>query len=236
MKMKNKRAEQDLKRKEHKAALAQAKRRRRAEPLLERAEPEKNEKQRILIVCEGKNTEPSYFKKFKLATAEIKALGKGNNTVSLVNSAYQLSQKEKFDQVWCVFDKDSFPASNFNNAIIIAKSHNFGVAYSNQAFEYWLILHFEDHQGGAMDRRDYAKKLNGYLAPYSVKYSTSSKLITNEIFDILLSQSEIESKTRQELAIERAERNMKHFDNTNPAIEESSTRVHELVKELLKFQ
>ncbi|MGN6417310.1 MAG: RloB domain-containing protein [Pseudobacter sp.] len=36
--------------------------------------------------------------------------------------------------------------------------NNIQIAYSNQAFEYWLILHFEDHQGGKIDRNDYHKK------------------------------------------------------------------------------
>ena len=47
-----------------------------------------------------------------------------------------------------MFDKDDFSANDFNNAITIAESNNLGVAYSNQAFEYWIILHFDDHQGG----------------------------------------------------------------------------------------
>lgn len=49
-----------------------------------------------------------------------------------------------------------FNNTDFNNAIQIAEANNFGVAYSNQAFEYWIILHFNDHQGGGLDRRDLA--------------------------------------------------------------------------------
>ncbi|WP_394333999.1 RloB domain-containing protein [Chryseolinea serpens] len=52
----------------------------------------------------------------------------------------------------------------------VAAANGFGIAYSNQAFEYWLILHFEDHQGGAMARADYGNKLNRYINPLGASY------------------------------------------------------------------
>ena len=109
----------------------------------------------ILIVCEGKNTEPSYFKQFRISSAIVKSIGEGYNTISLVKRAKQLAKRKKYDQIWCVFDADpkldnTKQAQNFNNAIKLAEKHKFGIAYSNQAFEYWLILHLDDHQGGAM--------------------------------------------------------------------------------------
>jgi hypothetical protein len=70
-------------------------------------------------------------------------------------------QKEKsYDQVWCVFDADPKPnnpnqAKNFNDADALAARKGFSVAYTNQAFEYWLILHFYYHQGGGMNRNDF---------------------------------------------------------------------------------
>jgi len=127
--MKNKKDEQIQKKKKHLEEIRKAKRRKRnQEPNLERPEPQKDEKQKILIVCEGKNTEPSYFKKFKLSTATIKVVGEGYNTLSLVNRAIQLSKKEDYDQVWCVFDKDDFSNKNFNSAIFKAEEIGFKVA------------------------------------------------------------------------------------------------------------
>ena len=94
------------------------------------------EKEIILIYCEGKNTEPSYFLQFELVTAEIKSLGEGKNTKTLVQKAITLSKKRDYDQVWCVFDMDEHGVQNFNDAVRIAEQNNIGVAYSNQAFEY----------------------------------------------------------------------------------------------------
>lgn len=233
MKRKNKEEEQKRERQEHKKKLQEAKRRRRGEePNLERSEPTDNEKQKILIVCEGENTEPLYFEQFKLTTATIKAVGEGYNTTSLVRRAEKLSKKDDYDQVWCVFDKDDF--DEFNDAIYMAEGMGFHVAYSNQAFEYWLILHFEDHQGGGMNRDDYCAKLNSYLKKFGVEYDCESKLITDEIFTIL--QSKQNGKSRQTLAIERAKRILKYHEDVSPAKAESSTTVFKLVEELEKYR
>jgi len=230
--MKDKKAEQIAAKKKHREHL---KSKRREEASLERHEPIKVEKPTILIVCEGKNTEPSYFRKFKLSTATIKAIGEGYNTISLVNRASQLSNENKYDQVWCVFDKDDFSLEDFNNAIDIAEAQNFKVAYSNQAFEYWMILHLEDHQGGGMHRDDYDKKLNYLLKPFGIKYDgQGSKIITEEIFDILEGIDENTNKERVEIAIKRAKRNLKNHEDVSPALAESSTTVFKLVNELRK--
>lgn len=233
MKMKDKKAEQIAAKKKHREQL---KHKRREEASLERPEPMKVEKPTILIVCEGKNTEPSYFRKFKLSTATIKAIGEGYNTISLVNRATQLSNEKEYDQVWCVFDKDDFSLEDFNNAIDIAEAQNFEVAYSNQAFEYWIILHLEDHQGGGMHRDDYDKKLNDLLKPFGVKYDgQGTKIISEEIFEILESIDEKTNKERVETAIKRAKRNLEIHNDVSPALAESSTTVFKLVKELRKY-
>ncbi len=233
MKMKDKKAEQIAAKKKHRELL---KSNRRKEATIDRAEPVKIEKPTILIVCEGENTEPSYFRQFRLSTATVKAIGEGYNTVSLVNRGVQIASKRRYDQVWCVFDKDDFSINDFNNAIQIAKANNFGVAYSNQAFEYWMILHFDDHQGGGMHRNYYDKKINDLLKPFGLSYDAKgSKVVTEEIFELMDSIDENLNKNRKDVAIERAKRNLNNHDINNPAIAESSTTVYELVEELLKY-
>jgi hypothetical protein len=228
--MKNKKAEQQKRRNELKAQRRQAK-------SLDREIPSIIEKPTILIVCEGQNTEPSYFNNFKLSSATVKSIGEGYNTVSLVERAIMLSQRKVYDQVWCVFDKDGFDDANFNSAINLANQNNFGVAYSNQAFEYWIILHFNDHQGGGITRDLYDKLINKYLNPFGLKYDgKKSKIISDDIFDILESIEKKSGKARKTLAIERAKRNYQLLTHQNPAKEESSTTVYKLVEELDKYR
>jgi hypothetical protein len=234
MKMKNKKEEQIALKKKH---LENLKNIRRKAPLLDRGKPTKTEKPTILIVCEGKNTEPSYFKQFKLSTATIKPIGEGYNTLSLVNRAIHHSQQREYDQTWCVFDKDDFNNIDFNNAITLAQSNSFGVAYSNQAFEYWIILHFNDHQGGGINRNDYDKILNEHLKEYNISYNgKTDKIITNEIFEVLESIDNKTGISRRIQAINRAKRNYNLLSHSNPANEESSTTVFKLVEELDKHR
>jgi hypothetical protein len=241
MKMKNKKAAQIEAKEKHLALINAAKERRRGEPVLERTKPTKKEKPTILIVCEGKNTEPSYFEQFKLSLATIKTVGKGFNTVSLVKQAIALNKKGNYEKVWCVFDADPKPdnpkqSQNFNNAIKMATANKFGIAYSNQAFEYWLLLHFEDHQGGALPRDKYEGKINSYINKLGANYDgKGDKIVSEEFFEILMSNDEKTKIERVDLAIERAERNYKQWNHHNPAKEESTTKVFELIRELKSY-
>ena len=124
---------------------------------LTRKQGTRNVKQSFLIICEGVRTEPDYLKAFRMTTATVKAIGQAMNTISLVNKAINIrdtEQKKKhyYDQCWVVFDKDDFPAKDFNQAITLARKNGFRVAYSNQAFEYWFLLHFNLYRGPLIAR------------------------------------------------------------------------------------
>jgi hypothetical protein len=220
--------------------------RRRAKPNFDRDTSSfirKLEKKSFLIVCEGENTEPSYFNKFKLSTATVKAIGEGYNTLSLVNRTIEIVEEEKakgriYDFVWCVFDRDSFSAKAFNDAIRQADANGYFVAYSNQAFEYWFILHFEDHQGGGLNRKEYDNKINSYLKPLKCQYAgKQSKLVSDDFFEIMLAIEPKFQKTRQDLAILRAKRVLQFHETegTLPERAESSTAVFKLVEDMRKY-
>ena len=121
-----------------------------------------------------------------------------------------------------VFDKDDFPENDFNSAILSARQNGFEVAYSNQAFEFWFLLHFNLYQG-ALHRSRYEKMLGALLGfAYTKKSGVSSKMF-NTLF------------SKQEQAINHAKTIMKQFDGNNPAQQESSTTVYRLVEELNNF-
>lgn len=184
-------------------------------------------KQSFLIVCEGEKTEPDYFKAFRMTSATVKAVGQAMNTMTLVSKAISIreaDQKRKkiYDQCWVVFDKDDFPAKDFNQAIVFAEKNGFRVAYSNQAFEYWFLLHYNLYTG-AIHRsqyKDMLTKLTGM--PYS-----KSEGYGVVMYNLLLS--------RQQQAINNSETVLAEISHGNPAEEESSTTVQRLVIELNKF-
>ncbi len=75
---------------------------------------------------------------------------------------------EAYNQIWCVFDKDDFPNHNFDNAIQRAKSNDLKLAYSNEAFEIWFLLHFEFYNN-PIPRQDYKEKLTNKLGKEYLK-------------------------------------------------------------------
>ena len=97
----------------------------------------------------------------------------------------QLKRKKlkKFDEIWVVFDKDD--NKDFEDAIRLALSLKYKVAYTNQAFEYWFVLHFIDHQGNAMPRTDYAEQINKHRKQHGAEYDPKSKHVSDEMFDVL---------------------------------------------------
>lgn len=86
--------------------------------LIERKVSSRSERKSILIYCGGKNTEPSYFKKFKLTNVQIQK--DGLDPLSLTQKVINLKQLFRFDEYWVVFDKDDYLDQNFNSAIQIA--------------------------------------------------------------------------------------------------------------------
>jgi len=217
----------------------QIKLRRRGEtPDLTRKAPTRSTLKKFLIVCEGKNTETSYFNQFRMPNVAIETVGLGYNTVSLVNKAIELyslkSDGQKPDEVWCVFDKDDFTTQMFSKAIQLATEHQFFCAYSNQAFEYWLILHFVDHHGGPLHRDEYNNVINVHIRKLGGHYAgKGSKIVNEHLFEILQAKDPVTKKTRQKLAIERAKRIYNEKSNVPPAKAESVTTVFQLVEKII---
>jgi len=179
-------------------------------------------RQNFLIVCEGEKTEPKYFEAFPVPKDVVDIRGLGQNPSKLVNSTKKIiEQKEEgyYDQVWCVFDRDDWTAEDFNNAIPNSKIQEIKVAYSNEAFELWYVLHFEFLNSG-IPRSDYIKKLDGLLG---YKYKKNSEDIYDELID------------KQSIAIKNAKNLLKQYDSQTPVKNNPSTTVHLLVQELNKF-
>ena len=133
--------------------------------------------------------------------------------------------KEKYGEepqetiVWCVFDKDSFSDEDFGNAINKAKAKGYKVAYSNEAFELWYLLHFH-YYDMALGRDDYIVKLTEHL---------KRKYRKNDLFmyETLLS--------KQEEAIKNAKNLLSKYIPVNPSNDNPSTTVFELVEYLNQF-
>ncbi len=110
----------------------------------------------VYIVCEGSKTEPAYFTFMKREKWGRRALKMvkidnpknvgGTDPDSLLNRAMEIQRHGgDFSEVWCVFDVEApgtFP--NLRNSLEKARKKEIGIALSNPAFEYWLLLHFTE--------------------------------------------------------------------------------------------
>jgi hypothetical protein len=176
-------------------------------------------KSRFLIVCEGEKTEPNYFKSFRVPKKVVDVHGLGKNPSKLVESAKELNDQDgDYDQVWLVFDRDSWTPQDFNSAISSARSAGFEVAYSNEAFELWYILHFE-YLNTPTSRQDYGAKLTKLLGQ---KYEKNSENMYSQLLN------------KQHCAIENAKRLLEQYSRHNPEKDNPATTVHLLVQGLNK--
>ncbi len=189
----------------------------------------------ILIVTEGEKTEPNYFNRFRVFPKEIyEVKGVGRNTVSLVEKAKETAEKRKEEiavkqkrrvkhikmEVWCVFDRDSFTAYQFNRAIEIAENQGFKVAFSNEAFELWYLLHYNYYNTG-ITRDQYKTKLTGCLRK---EYKKNSE----EMYDVL--------RMKQKDAIRNAKKLEEYQSGiSSPAKKNPCTTVYKLVEYLKRF-
>ena len=141
-----------------------------------RKAPFRQTKEEILIICGGQ-TEQIYFdafrQKFKpwLGNIVIVTAVKAKNPMQIVEYAIKTwKQKNTFNAVWCVFDKDEF--ADFDEAIDYAKQNNIHTAYSNQAFEIWFINHYR-RLYTSHHRNKYREELNKFFPfPYEKDHET----------------------------------------------------------------
>jgi len=179
------------------------------------------QKRRFLIVCEGEKTEPNYFNEFRVYRLRVEVVGTGYNTMKVAEAAIRLKLKapktDPYIKVWVVFDRDDFPIENFNRAIQLAIQNQIEVAYSNQAFELWYLLHFR-YLNTSITRLDYIDRLSQCLGH---EYKKKSRLIYSELLD------------RQSNAILNAQKLLASYPNSSSIYHnDPSTKVHLLVQEL----
>lgn len=121
----------------------------------------------FIIFCEDGAIEPTYFELFRSKDVHVFAFGnkkqhhaqvdsateyfRNNDLLEVVEVGGNVQEVVKLDdgaQAWCVFDRDKEENDHkdtaFNDSIIAANSKGIKTAWSNDDFELWVLLHFED--------------------------------------------------------------------------------------------
>ena len=198
---------------------------------------------RIYIFCEGTKTEPNYFRSMKEAIEGnpiyknrvfIQIEGVGKDTIRVIQSAqeYIEGQAIRNADVWCVYDKDSFPSASFNavseKATMLSqneKSVTYYAAWSNQCIEYWFILHFDFYIANN-DRKQYMEYLNQQFAGLGLgRYQKNSASMFHLLYEY--------GNPKQ--AIQFAKKQLDFFDTKTDADSAPATKVFLLVEELARY-
>lgn len=201
------------------------------------------EGERFFIFCEGEQTEPKYFNGFENAIksnaiyknlVHVHVEGVGAETIRVINAAenYVKENGIKNANIWCVYDKDSFPTQDFNAvservAYLNSQQNDvvYYVAWSNQCIEYWFILHFAYYDSDN-DRKYYRKFLHEKFKELGWnKYEKNNE----ELFEIMT------EKGNPKQAIKWAQKRIQECEGLTDTKSVPATRVYLLVQELAKY-
>lgn len=188
----------------------------------------------ILIVCEGKKTEPNYIhalrKELKISTIELEVKPDSGAPISVVNRAIELREKrqqeskgrtassQNYDEVWCVMDVEN-PHHNptFQTAVNKANEYGINLAISNPTYEYWYLIHYQYTNKPFQNADEVINELSEHIPNYDKDMDVFSL-----VFD------------KTETAIKNATTCLNnHLDGT--PYPNSSTTVHILVDKLIKM-
>lgn len=141
----------------------------RREASSHRRPPYRIQRQAILVVCGGVQTEPRYFDGLKQAyrntAVNITIKKKGACPEDVMRYALKLRDQSgsAYDECWCVLDVDDF---DLMPCLSLARKNLVNLAISNPCFEYWLLLHFEACSAPLARYHDAVKRLLKHVPHY----------------------------------------------------------------------
>lgn len=188
------------------------------------------EKDTILILCQGKETEKNYFNSLgedeSLITEAFNVEVKSKNPLRMIDYALKKNclKKSKYIMAWCVFDMDETKSDEFNKAVFQDGKQNIRVAYSNPMFELWFLLHYRN-----LDVKLHRKAIGEKIGEIFWKIHNKEYKKNDEgIYQLL--------KEKMEQAIQNAEILYSKCDRRNPARANPSTTIHLLINELKNIE
>lgn len=198
----------------------------------------------IIIACEDSESSRTYFqiminelieKRVLTRSSAVLAPHRCTDPKGVLSDLQSYSNKagigyKDFGHKWIVIDRDKqltigagHGEENFNEALKSAREDGVKVAYSNDAFELWYILHFEYYQA-EVTRSDLKKKLMSFEQISTIaKGNIKSANFAKAVYPILAD--------KKCDAIKNAEKLRKYHlsAGTEPCDANPSTTIHLLV-------
>jgi hypothetical protein len=181
----------------------------------------------IVIVCEGKVTEPCYFnsirQSLRLPTINIKIVPGKIDPLSIVNTG--INEKNDLDdpddEVWCVFDVENLINNpSFDEAVRLAKRENLYLAISNPAFEYWYLIHFECTNRPFPSAANLIKRLKKHIPFYE----------KNQIMFPLLQERTNDALNNVKMLSKQSDISWEEFPNPSTGVHKIILTINEIYK------
>jgi hypothetical protein len=223
----------------------------------------------FIVYCEDGAVEPAYLRRFTnnmVRVSPVPNFGQHHKQIDKVTDDLRIKGMiEVIDgleylkgkdglQVWCLFDRDKEigdqKESSFNDSIRNATSKGLHVAWSNDDFELWILLHFEEvdpHLASNKSRKEYYHRL-GIVVPQEARKLGIDETLLNvfknprfSYYDAMKTERRFSTITmpclagKMDLAMQRAtalEHHQNHPGRT-PSEKAPCTMVHHLVKAIL---
>lgn len=216
----------------------------------------------FIIFCEDTVSERVYFKFFETSKIKVNCVTNQKSMMkNVINAIHHckehdllLEDENSFIEgihIWCVFDRDKeetqekIKKGNIEFDLSIKNAEDFGikVAWSNDAFEVWILLHFEKvHQ---IERVEVYERLTEIFKSLPEPNEDLTKALCYQNFNYkesLKSETNFRNIVRAEIidktneAIERGKKLDKSYpQNTKPSEKAPCTKVYTLVEELLLY-
>lgn len=205
----------------------------------------------VLIVCEDETTERLYFEAafpdLPENTVRVKPVGTGCDPLGVAQRAVEeraalaAEARREVDQVWLVFDKDDADkepgkAARFTKALTLAAAEKMELAFSNEVFELWLLLHFADMAADAplprarvYDLLDEALRQHPLFAIKGYHHKKTAEHKASKPVDVLQAVRELGNEPQAEA---RAKALLNAHGATALLAANPSTRVHLLLQSL----
>lgn len=226
----------------------------------------------FIIFCEDEVSEPYYFNSFeitdklKINSIPNQKQGKlnldntivhcrNNGLIVFEGDAYKVAG-DRNENIWCVYDRDMENTDftrireadhvSFDTAIQTATTAGINVAWSNDAFELWVLLHFEKVPTGTPIHRNFVyERLTAIfktLHPHNPEFAAIvghpqfyyknilKKKLPFLTYVLPVMHSRLKTALRNAAELETKFKDDVPFHLRNPC-----TKVHHLVKQLISL-
>jgi hypothetical protein len=203
----------------------------------------------VIIACEDEASAPTYFKmivkrlkenKFITQDSLVIADHKHNTPMGvlsdLINHKKDGKSYKDFEHKWIVIDRDvqrvnggGHTKDDFNGALSSAKTKKVEVAYANDSYEFWYLLHFNPRTTAILRDEILKEVIKKLKEKNPIKFRDLDKEnIKNEEYTKLIYEELLEFQPK---AIKNAKNLLESYGEThNPESDNPSTTIYKLVE------